>query len=747
MAYLKTVTAGEYFDNQDNSTLALPPPGKLSTLARVDSEKRVCTQVRMVMQNKRNQQKSIKKELSNDQWNMNQRDIFDFGNTFRNMSIKNQGTQRRKDSQYNGTMSGVPSMESSVTYGTGISREYQHKNQFSSYSVKGNRSISVPSHYRKYSGPQGPQGDNEVFYRGMSSSRSEPDLVNIENIQTLRKLRSKIRPVDRTKSLQIRRRTIQHSSMLPDTKSQENGRLMSLASKLHGSQRGSYIQRTINGMREFDSDMNLQTAVMLLSSKDPKVLTYASAYIQHECFKEDSAKTAIYRMGAIPQLMSLLRIKNDNIQQSVCGALRNAVYKNTTNKLEVKKNGGIKQILQLLRETYNQETQKQITGLLWNLSSCENLKQDLINDALPVLTESVIIPYASQEYEDQKTKKSEVFHNATGCLRNLSSAGQTSRQLMRNSHGLIDSLMSHIQACINENQADEKSVENCVCILHNLSYQLDSEVPTAFSHINENGHVQSRNRATKKSSMGCFSPGADQFDESDSYNMPLPQEDDNPKGVNNLSHSKAIKMYTALMDKSKSDATLEACAGALQNLTASNKMLSYLMSSAIVDKEKALPQVAKLLSSSNSDIQKTAVSLLNNMSRHNSLQQQLASQTLPELARLLPGERSSSKTSDDTIASVCNIMRNLMPSNTALAKTVLQGSMLRNLMSLSKSSNYPSAGKAACLFLYELWAQKDLQSFFKKEGFGKKDFVNHLTSAVVKLAQHNPGTFLSKRLI
>ncbi|XP_078098453.1 plakophilin-1 [Mustelus asterias] len=741
MAYVKTVTAGEIFDYQDNSTLALPPPERLSTLARVDSEKRVSSQVRLMMQNKRNQQSLIKKEVSNGQWNMNQRDILDVGNSFRNISMKNQGTQRRKGSQYYGTMNGYSRKENSLAYGTGIMKEYQQRGTLSSYSVKGNRSISVPSHYRKHSGPQSPQGDNEVFPQGMSSSRSEPDLLNMQKTPLFMKLRNGNRSVDQRRSLYIRR-----SKMLPDTKSQENGRLGSLASRCHIFQRGSTIQKTTNGTREFDFEMNLQKAVMLLSSKDPKVLAYASSYIQHECFKEDSAKTVIYRMGAIPQLINLLGIKNVNVQQSVGGALRNAVYKNTTNKLEVKKHGGIKPILQLLRETNDPETRKQITGLLWNLSSCDSLKEDLINDALPVLTESVIIPYASQEHGDIKTNDSDVFYNATGCLRNLSSAGQTGRQLMRNSPGLIDSLMSHIQACIERNQADEKSVENCVCILHNLSYHLDSEVPTAFSHITENGNVQNRNRATKKSSVGCFSPGTDQFDESDSCNMPLPPEDDNPKGVNNLSHSNAIKMYTALLGKSKSDATLEACAGALQNLTASNKMSSYLMSSKIVDKERALPQVTKLLSSSNLEIQKTAVSLLNNMSRHSSLQPQLASQTLPDLARLLPGESSSSMTSDDTIASACSIMRNLMPSNTSMAKTILQGSMLRNLISLSKSSAHPSAGKAACLFLYELWAQRDLQSFFKKEGFGKKDFVNDLTTAAVKLTQQHSGRFLSKKL-
>ncbi|XP_067863508.1 plakophilin-1 isoform X2 [Heptranchias perlo] len=683
MAYVKTVTASECFDNQANSTLALPPPDKLSTLARMDSEKRVNNQVRMMMQNKKNQQTTIKKEWSNGPHNANQREFFDFGrNTFSNMNMKNRGTQRHKGSEYNGTLNGFSSMENGLIYGTGTTREYRQKSLFSSSRTKENRSISVPSHFRKSPGPLSPQGDNEVFIQGISASRSEPDLIIAQNMQTAKRVRSMYQSPNRTKSLYTRSRS-QYSRTLPDTKSPENFKVVPMVHQSH--QKGNSNRITTDGIRDLDSEMNLQKAVALLSSHNPDVLMYASSYIQHECFKEDSAKTAICRMGAIPQLISLLKIKNANFQQSVCGALRNAVYKNTTNKLEVKRNDGIKQVLQILRETHNPETQKQIAGLLWNLSSCDNLKENLIIDALPVLTEYLIIPYGFEEHGNLKSVDAEIFYNATGCLRNLSSAGETGRQLMRKCPGLIESLMSYTQACVDVNEADDKSVENCVCILHNLSYHLDSEMPTAFTHFNEDGNVQNRNKTTKKSSIGCFSPGGDQFDETDLTNMAFYQEDNSPKGVNNLSHSKAIKMYTALLSKSKSIATLEACTGALQNLTASNKMSSYLISSTIVDKERALPQVANLLSSSNSDLQKTAISLLSNMSRHSNLQPKLAFQTLPELARLLPSGGSNFKTSDDTIASACNVMRNLMPSNSSMAKTALQGSMLRNLMSLSKS--------------------------------------------------------------
>ncbi|KAK1145947.1 hypothetical protein AOXY_G36054 [Acipenser oxyrinchus oxyrinchus] len=51
--------------------------------------------------------------------------------------------------------------------------------------------------------------------------------------------------------------------------------------------------------------------------------------------------------------------------------------------MEVKRNNGIYEALKLLRQTDCPETQKQLTGLLWNLSSADELKPELVRDALP----------------------------------------------------------------------------------------------------------------------------------------------------------------------------------------------------------------------------------------------------------------------------------------------------------------------------------------------------------------------------
>uniref|UniRef100_A0A4W3GUA7 Armadillo repeat-containing domain-containing protein n=1 Tax=Callorhinchus milii TaxID=7868 RepID=A0A4W3GUA7_CALMI len=126
-----------------------------------------------------------------------------------------------------------------------------------------------------------------------------------------------------------------------------------------------FILRT--HFQEVPGDMNLKKAVFFLTSNNPVILAYSAAYIQHECFTKESAKLEVNRYEGIPRLINLLKIPNANIQQAVCGALRNTVFKNNTNKLEFVRHGGIAEVLHLLQETNDTEIRDQITGaMLWH---------------------------------------------------------------------------------------------------------------------------------------------------------------------------------------------------------------------------------------------------------------------------------------------------------------------------------------------------------------------------------------------
>ncbi|KAG9461059.1 hypothetical protein GDO78_018257, partial [Eleutherodactylus coqui] len=85
--------------------------------------------------------------------------------------------------------------------------------------------------------------------------------------------------------------------------------------------------------------------------------------------------------------------------------------------------------------------------------------------------------------------------------RNMSSAGPEGRRALRECDGLIDSLVHYISRTVADHKPDDKATENCVCILHNLSYQLESEVPSRYSH---NFHSLTRSPSRNESNIGCF---------------------------------------------------------------------------------------------------------------------------------------------------------------------------------------------------------------------------------------------------
>uniref|UniRef100_A0A3P8UKA8 Plakophilin 1 n=1 Tax=Cynoglossus semilaevis TaxID=244447 RepID=A0A3P8UKA8_CYNSE len=462
------------------------------------------------------------------------------------------------------------------------------------------------------------------------------------------------------------------------------------------------------------SDLTLKEAVEFLSLPEENFQQCGASFIQHTTYKEERAKHEVYQLGGIPLLVSLLCRTNPAVSQASAGALRNLVFKDHNNKLEVQHCGGIAKALQLLKDTDSTETQKQITGLLWNLSSADELKGELTATALPALTENVVVPFTC--WSDNSANNNihpDVFFNATGCLRNLSSGQQRERHVMRECRGLIDSLMSYIESCVAEENPDDKSVENCACILHNLTFQLESESPQSFNKYYPQTEVQPQSK--KGSPIGCFSPKSSKAQKQFSFdvNHPLP-EDSAPSGERWLCHPRAMQTYLSLLGSSQKDGTLEACCGALQNLTASKGLGSMAMSQILVQKLGALLHISPLIKSPNSTLQKTAMSLLNNMSRLSSLQPSISKQVLPELCTLLSsGPREMGKC-DETVAAGCNTARALMTADTESSKKLITTNLVTALADLSENGSFPKGSKAASLLLYSLWNEKNFQVVLKK---------------------------------
>lgn len=355
----------------------------------------------------------------------------------------------------------------------------------------------------------------------------------------------------------------------------------------------------------------------------------------------------------------------------------------------------------------------------------------MISEALLTLTESVIIPFSGWPEGDYPKANGlldfDIFYNVTGCLRNMSSAGPDGRKMMRRCDGLIDSLVHYVRGTIADYQPDDKATENCVCILHNLSYQLEAELPEKYS---QSIYMQNRNiQPNSNKSIGCFGSRSRKLKEQ-YQDMPMLEERSSPHGIEWLWHSIVIRMYLSLIAKSTRNYTQEASLGALQNLTAGGGPIPTSVARMVVQKENGLQHTRKMLHVGDPSVKKTAVSLLRNLSRNLSLQNEIAKETLPDLVSIIPDTVPSTDLLIETTASACYTLNNLMQNSYQNARDLLNTGGLQKIMAISIGEGYApnKASKAASVLLYSLWAHTELHNAYKKAQFKKTDFVNSRTA-------------------
>ena len=100
-------------------------------------------------------------------------------------------------------------------------------------------------------------------------------------------------------------------------------------------------------------------------------------------------------------------------------------------------------------------------------------------------------------------------------FRNVSSAGDYGRKKLRECEGLVDSVLYLVKKAIEKAYIDNKSVENCVCVLRNLSYRSQEiEDPNydkkqiVVGATGANGGLETRAGAKPNSdNLGCFGAG------------------------------------------------------------------------------------------------------------------------------------------------------------------------------------------------------------------------------------------------
>uniref|UniRef100_A0A8C4PCU0 ARVCF delta catenin family member n=1 Tax=Dromaius novaehollandiae TaxID=8790 RepID=A0A8C4PCU0_DRONO len=491
-------------------------------------------------------------------------------------------------------------------------------------------------------------------------------------------------------------------------------------------------------------DPDLPEVIAMLSHPIDPVKSNAAAYLQHLCYENDKIKKDVRHLKGIPILVGLLDHPKPEVHRKACGALRNISYgKDNENKVAIKNCDGIPALIRLLRKTNDMEVRELITGTLWNLSSYEPLKMVIINHGLQTLTNEVIIPHSgweSEPNEDSKPRDAEwttVFKNTSGCLRNVSSDGAEARRRLRECDGLVDALLHALQSAVGKKDTDNKSVENCVCIMRNLSYHVHKEVPGAdkYQELDASQTMSTGgSQKKKKDDAGCFggkkakeewfNQGKKNGDLDRNFDtLDLPKRSETAKGFELLYQPDVVRLYLSILTESQNFNTLEAAAGALQNLSAGNWTWSTYIR-ATVRKERGLPVLVELLQSDSDKVVRAVSIALRNLSMDRRNKDLIGSYAMGELVRNLPSrqQRSSKNLEEDTVVAVLNTIHEIITDSSENARSLIQTQGIQKLVAISKSSQSPRETKAASHVLQMIWSYKELRNALQKDGWNKSHF-------------------------
>uniref|UniRef100_A0A8C1NML9 Catenin (cadherin-associated protein), delta 2b n=1 Tax=Cyprinus carpio TaxID=7962 RepID=A0A8C1NML9_CYPCA len=513
-------------------------------------------------------------------------------------------------------------------------------------------------------------------------------------------------------------------------------------------------------------DPELPEVIQMLQHQFPSVQSNAAAYLQHLCFGDNKIKSEIRRQGGIQLLVDLLDHRMTDVHRSACGALRNLVYgkANDDNKIALKNCGGIPALVRLLRKTTDVEIRELLTGVLWNLSSCDALKMPIIQDALAVLTNTVIIPHSGWDtlphHDDHKLHlhSSQVLRNATGCLRNVSSAGEEARRRMRECEGLTDALLYVIQTALGTSEIDSKTIENCVCILRNLSYRLAAETSQGQQMGSEelDGVLCTDASGKDAESSGCWGKKKKKKKSHDQWDGvgPFPDSSDPPKGLQMLWHPSIVKPYLTLLSECSNPDTLEGAAGALQNLAAGSWKVGPTLKPwsvyirAAVRKEKGLPILVELLRIDNDRVVCAVATALRNMALDVRNKELIGKYAMRDLVHRLPGGNNNNSTgtggtsksmSDDTITAICCTLHEVITKNMENTKALRDAGGIEKLIGIARSKgdkHTPKVVKAASQVLNSMWQYRDLRSLYKKDGYSQYHFVG--SSSTIERDRQRP---------
>ncbi|XP_039298826.1 catenin delta-2 isoform X2 [Nilaparvata lugens] len=497
-------------------------------------------------------------------------------------------------------------------------------------------------------------------------------------------------------------------------------------------------------------DPNLTEVISFLANPNNVIKANAAAYLQHLCYMDDPNKQKTRTLGGIPPLVNLLNHESPDVYRNACGALRNLSYgrQNDENKRAIKMAGGIPYLMNLLRKTTDADVKELVTGVLWNLSSCEDLKKSIIDDGLSMVVNHIIIPHSGWDPTSSgETCWSTVFRNTSGVLRNVSSAGEYARKKLRECEGLVDSLLYVVKSAIEKSNIGNKSVENCVCILRNLSYRCQEvEDPNYDKHP-----IQAPSRVgpqPKGENLGCFGASKKkkeaqvvQQKETIATASSGGPRTEPVKGMELLWQPEVVQSYLSLLQSCSNPETLEAAAGALQNLAACYWQPSIEIRAA-VRKEKGLPILVELLRMEVDRVVCAVATALRNLAIDQRNKELIGKYAMRDLVQKLPSGnvQHDQGTSDDTIAAVLATLNEVIKKNAEFSRSLLESGGVERLMNITRQRQKytPRVLKFGGQVLFTMWQHQELREVYKKHGWKEQDFVTK-TVAARNAGPHSPN--------
>uniref|UniRef100_A0A8L0DTZ8 Catenin (cadherin-associated protein), delta 1 n=1 Tax=Oncorhynchus mykiss TaxID=8022 RepID=A0A8L0DTZ8_ONCMY len=468
----------------------------------------------------------------------------------------------------------------------------------------------------------------------------------------------------------------------------------------------------------------LPEVIAMLNYRLDPVKSNAAAYLQHLTFKNDKVKTDVRRMKGIPSLVSMLDNPKKEVHHAACGALKNISYgRDSDNKIAIKNCDGVPALVRLLRKTRDQDLTDTITGTLWNLSSHDSVKMEIVDHALHALSDEVMVAHSGWERgneaggeENLKPRHLEwetSLTNTAGCLRNVSSERSEARRKLRECTGLVDSLMYIVQSQINL-----KDVDNKVCPHTLLFYLVHREVPGAERYQEAMSLNQGPAPSTGKTNRFSSRRGKGQC-----VSVCL-------RGCYELLFQpEVVRVYTSLLKESKNPTVLEASAGAVQNLCAGRWTYGRYIR-ALLRQEKGLPMMTELLAHGNDRVVRAMSGALRNLAIDARNRDLLGKHAVPHLVSNLPGGGQSQPVralSEETVVSVLSTLHEVLGSSLDAAKILRASQGIERLVLINKDGNRSEREvRGAGLILQLVWGYKELRKTLEKDGWKKTDFMVNL---------------------